>query len=228
MVHATSRSEAMMEWQVAAGGDLLALTNELNAVLDASEADDTISTLLIRLPLFSGDQSWPDWVAVTEDVSRWERAVSRLERSRLATIALLDGAVGGASLDLLLATTIRVAKIGAVLYPPVNDGLPWPGMGMFRFARETGVGGARKSLLWGASLDMPACLALNLVDEVTSSLESTLGAFDERAKISSPPEVSLRWNLIREGGASSANDALGMHLAACDRELRRLQLIGSH
>jgi len=227
VVDLTTRDDGAIEWHVSTGGDLGALTSEIGAALDAAEAAQANTALVVRLPRVGEDRSWPRWSVHTDDVSRWERAILRMERSHVTTIAVLDGEVGGASLDLVLACTMRVATIGSVLHLPINDGQLWPGMGNYRFSREAGMGAARRVLLWSSELDMETCTALNVVDQTTSSLEATVHSVLQLVVEGSSMEVALRWNLLREDAATSADESLGMHLAACNRELRRLGAVGA-
>ena len=62
---------------------------------------------------------WPRDLTVAL-VSKWERALRRLERLPAATIAVADGDCGGPALDALLATDYRIASPAVRLIVPVG------------------------------------------------------------------------------------------------------------
>ena len=216
----------IIEWRPDASADLRRLTSELNGAIDAAEEGGANWPLVIHLPSAEASDAFPSGDVSTEDVNRWERTLFRLERSQLVTIAVLDGVVGGAAFDLLVATTVRVASEGAVVRLAVNAGQLWPGMSLFRLARESGVGAARR-ILFADQLDAPMCAQFNLVNHVAQDLQSAIDSILASLHSIDHSEISRRWALVREGGITLADDVLGLHLAACDRELRRLDALRS-
>ena len=155
-------------------------------------------------------------------VSKWERGLRRLERLPAATIAVADGDCGGAALDALLATDYRIAAASARLLVPIAGGATWPGMALYRLASQAGAAAIRRAVLFGAPIGAAAALALHLVDEVADDLAAALAATAElAASRSSGPELAIRRQLMLDAATTSFEDALGAHLAACDRVLRR-------
>lgn len=222
MSETVTHRDGLVQWRPEGTTDLATLTSQLNGALDAAQEDNPTSVLLIHLPLVDESSSWPRGSVLTEDVNRWERALFRLERSLLVSVAVVDGSVGGAAFDLLLACSVRLATPGSSVQLAINEGQLWPGMGLFRFTREAGVAGARRYLLWKTELDVATLETLNLVDHVTPSIESTIDATIELIGTKDATDVARRWALVREGGVTLADEVLGLHLAACDRELRRV------
>ena len=86
-------------------------------------------------------------------VSKWERALRRLERLPVATTAVAAGDCGGLALDALLATDYRIADPSVRLLVRVQDGATWPGMGLFRLAHQAGAGAIRRAMLFGIPID---------------------------------------------------------------------------
>jgi isomerase DpgB len=154
-------------------------------------------------------------------VSKWERGLRRLERLPATTIAVAVGDCGGIALDALLATDYRIANNSVRLLVPVEDGATWPGMALFRLAQQVGAAAIRRAVLFGAPLEVRDALALRLVDEVTDDTVGALAAVSERTGTFSGTELAIRRQLMFEAATVSFEEALGRHLAACDRELRR-------
>lgn len=206
-------------------GPLPRLTAELNAVCDRLEERTDRSVLGIRLlPVPTDRRSWPSGVGVQE-VNRWERAVRRLEQLPAMIVTTASGVCGGPALDLLLASDFRIASPDLLLMLPVNDGHFWPGMAVYRLAQQLGAGRARQIVLWGDDLDGVRAHELGLVDQLSDDLsEAAHTAVVLMGRISDR-ELAVRRQLLLEAPAAEYQDALGAHLAACDRELRRLAAI---
>jgi isomerase DpgB len=155
-------------------------------------------------------------------VSKWERALRRLERLPAATIAVADGDCGGPALDVLLATDYRIATGSVRLVVPVEGGGTWPGMALYRLAGH-GANAApiRRAVLYGTPVDAAEALTLQLVDELTDDVPKALRIAAERADAVSGTELAIRRQLLHDAASTSFEEALGVHLAACDRALRR-------
>lgn len=166
-------------------------------------------------------RSWPAGAA-QHDVNRWERAVRRLERTEAVIIAIAAGLSGGPAIDLLLAADYRIASGDLRLLLPVNDGHMWPGMAIHRLVQQVGIARARQFVLWGHELSAQRAYDLGLVDELTDDLDPTLAAAALLLGRISGPDFAIRRQLLHEAATSDYDEALGAHLAACDRELRRL------
>lgn len=155
-------------------------------------------------------------------VSKWERALRRLERLPAATIAIADGDCGGLALEALLATDYRIATASVCLTVPVEDGATWPGMALYRLAqRGPNAAVIRRAVLFGTPVEAADALALNLVDELADDVATALALARERAGAISGSELAIRRQLMIDAPTTSFDDALGVHLAACDRALRR-------
>lgn len=171
------------------------------------------------------DGDWPGTVTVS-DVNRWERAVRRLERLTALNIATARGECAGPALDLLLAADVRIATPDALIRLPINDGHFWPGMVLYRLAQHLGVARARQLALWGNTVAPEEAVRLGLVDQISVDRdEAVQNAAMLMGRISGR-ELTVRRQLLLEAVPAEYDDALGVHLAACDRELRRLYPAG--
>lgn len=154
-------------------------------------------------------------------VSKWERVVRRFERLGRVTVAVGSGDCAGTALDLLLAADVRIVAPGTRLLLALAGGAPWPGMTVHRLTQQAGAAGIRRAVLLGTPIDAGRALALNLVDEVTDDPVPALAALVESAGAVAGAEVAIRRQLVFEAGSTTFEDALGAHLAAADRALRR-------
>jgi isomerase DpgB len=160
-------------------------------------------------------------VADVAAVSKWEQAVRRFERLRLPTLVVASGECGGAALDLLLAADVRVATPDLRLRLPFHEQAVWPGMAVFRLVQQLGLAAARRAVLFGAPITAGEALERGLVDRVSGNPERTLAAAARLLGRLSGPDLAIRRQLAFDAQWMSFEDALGPHLAACDRSLRR-------
>jgi isomerase DpgB len=197
----------------------------IGALCDSAEDGDDPRTVVVRV---SGapDRFWTRDLNVAL-VSKWERGLRRLERLPAATIGVASGDCGGPALDALLATDYRIADASLRLVVPVTEGATWPGMALYRLSRQTGGAAVRRSLLLGVPIDAAEALALRLVDELADDAEDAENALAAAAGLTGAfagAEVAIRRQLMIEALSESFEDALGRHLAACDRALRRASI----
>jgi isomerase DpgB len=193
---------------------------ELAAVCDAAEDDAAHPFVLVKVLGVPG----PDWASdlPVALVSKWERGVRRLERLPAVTIAVAEDDCGGTALDALLATDYRIMPAWAKLIVPTVAGATWPGMALYRLARQAGgAAAARRAILFGTPIEAAAAQAIGIIDEVTGNPALAIERAVEVAAAAAGTELAIRRQLMAEALTTSYEDALGVHLAACDRALRR-------
>ena len=193
---------------------------ELAGVCDAAEDGDAHGFVIVRV---SGvpEPEWTRDVSVAL-VSKWERGLRRLERLPAVTIAVADENCGGIALDALLATDYRIMPAWAKLVVPVVDGATWPGMALYRLAKQAGgAAPARRAVLFGTPIGAGAAKAMGLIDEVAGNATLAIEKAMEVAATAEGTELAIRRQLMLEALTTTFEDALGVHLAACDRALRR-------
>lgn len=208
--------EATVDGRLSLTADPIAI---IGAVCDTAE-DLGGGIVIVRV---SGTPAQAQTVELTVRlVSRWERVLRRLERLPVTTIAVATGDCGGLALDTLLATDYRIAADSVRLVVPVTAGATWPGMALYRLAKQAGANSSiRVAALFGVPITASDAFDLGLLDEVTGDVASALTAVTALAGSFVGPEVAIRRRLMFDATALSFEDALGRHLAACDRELRR-------
>jgi isomerase DpgB len=156
-------------------------------------------------------------------VNKWERVLRRLERLGRPTVATVRGDCGGLAAEALLATDYRIASVDARLRLPAGPGGVWPGMGLYRLANQIGFARVRRSVLFGAPLSSVRALEIDLVDEVAQDVQTAVTAAVARLGAADGQDVAVRRQLMLDATTTSFEEALGRHLAACDRLLRRAE-----
>ncbi|MFG2378313.1 enoyl-CoA-hydratase DpgB [Streptomyces sp. NPDC048504] len=192
----------------------------VTAACEAAEDLDGRASVVVHVSGAPGGPL-PDGLTVSL-VSKWERVLRRLERLPATTVAVADGDCGGPALDVLLATDHRIATTTVRLVVPVEGGGTWPGMALYRLAGHgTHAAPIRHAVLYGTPVSAADALALHLVDELTDDVPEALRLAADRARAVSGTELAIRRQLLHEAAGTSFEEALGAHLAACDRVLRR-------
>ncbi|MCC3775015.1 enoyl-CoA hydratase/isomerase family protein [Streptomyces sp. UNOB3_S3] len=199
-----------------------ALIAEVGALCDRVEAG-TAANPAVVLRLTGGPatpRQWPGGTGV-HLVNKWERALRRLERLSAVTIAVADGRCTGPALEVLLSCDYRIGTPALRLALGTTGGEPWPGMALHRLANQLGVARARRLVLFGAEADAAEAARLGLVDEIADDAMGAAAARTTLARGLSTAELAVRRRLLFDATTTSFEDALGTHLAACDRTLRR-------
>jgi isomerase DpgB len=191
------------------------------AVCDRAEDLEGDAVVLLHVS-GSPSEGWAGDLTV-KLVNRWEQVLRRLERLPATTIAGASGDCGGPALDALLATDHRVATASVRLILPVHAGLVWPGMALYRLAKQApNAAAVRHVVLFGGVVEVRDALALHLVHEVTDDPPAAVAVAVARASVVSGTELAVRRQLALDAPTVGFDEALGAHLAACDRTLRRM------
>nr|WP_280692152.1 enoyl-CoA-hydratase DpgB [Kitasatospora sp. GAS204B] len=190
----------------------------LNAL--CSQAEDGVLGTALVLRVGGVPATGPTEPPALALVNKWERALRRLERLDLPTIALATGDCGGTALEALLATDHRIADPATRLLPAGADGV-WPGMALYRLVHQAGVAPARRSVLFGTAIPAERALALHLLDQLADDPSAALAATVDSLTTAAGAGLGIRRQLMHDAATTSFEEALGRHLAACERLLRR-------
>ncbi|MGD3108707.1 enoyl-CoA-hydratase DpgB [Streptomyces sp. YGL11-2] len=199
---------------------------ELIADLDAARerVEDAGAGAVLVLALGPATTApWPGPGVAVHEVNKWERALRRVERLDAPVIAVAEGSCAGPAADMLLVADVRIARTDLRIALPRNDDRCWPGMALYRLVHQYGVARSRRIVLGEAQLTAERALAMGLVDEVTHEPQVALDAALATLRTVSGTDWAIRRRLLLEAHDASFEDALGAHLAACDRELQRLR-----
>lgn len=200
--------------------ELPAITGALSDLCTRAEASPSHAPLLIRIG--GTPTRWPGDVNMQE-VTRWEREVRRLERLPCMIVAAVEGVCTGPGLDVLATSDLRIASPGSVIRLSTNADETWPGMCLYRLVLQIGLGHMRRAALFGGELDVHRAVSIGLIDEVEPDPSRRAAELLPFLSGRSGKEVAIRRTLALEASSSRYEDALGVHLAACSRELRRLE-----
>ncbi len=192
------------------------LVATLETALDTVETDGT--PLVLDVGGAPG-RGWADDLEIGM-ITKWERTVRRLERVPAVTVSVAAGDVGGTALDALLATDLRVATPDTRLLPAPDDAATWPGMAAYRMAQQAGAGAVRQAVIFGVPVDAGRALELGLVHQVEPRPGEVPERFQRLARGVVGRELAVRRRILLDATTTGFEEALGAHLAACDRQLR--------
>ncbi len=197
----------------------MACVSAVETICAAVESDEAT----VMLPVYVSGTPDPTWMHGLDValVTKWERSLRRLERLGVTTVAIASGDCGGVALDALLTTDYRIATPDLRLSLPVDAEATWPGMAIFRLAQQVGGTRMRRAILFGAPVDASDGVDLGLIDELAEDPAHALGAAAAMVRTFSGRELAIRRQLMFDAATASFEEALGRHLAACDRALRR-------
>lgn len=215
----TTAERVIARVEIASGTPSPTIVAELNAVCDA--ADDARSGFVVldvrgRVQ-DARDPRYPDANLFTQ----WERAVRRFERLPAITVSVSAGECGWFETGLVLATDYRVASSSLRLSFRDGCGNVVPTMGTYRLAVQIGVARSRRYVCLGADMTAPEALDLGVVDAIGNDGEAALRTFIESAAAWNADDLAIRRRLLQESTYRSFEDALGTHLAARDRMVRK-------
>ncbi|MGP3925048.1 enoyl-CoA-hydratase DpgB [Streptomyces sp. 8N616] len=195
-----------------------ATVKAVQAVCD--EAEDRPGSGVVALQISGAPaQGWTSGLDVMQ-VSKWERTLRRLERLPRATVAVASGDCGGAALDAFLTCDVRVVTPGTRLLVPGDGTATWPGMAGYRLVQLAGAARVRRALLFGLPIEAPEALTLGIADELAYDPAAAVATAAGLVSGLAGKEVAIRRQLLFDASTTSFEDALGPHLAACDRALR--------
>lgn len=209
----------LLKMDIDGRSSIIELTAQVNGICEQVE-EESHAVMVLHFTK-SSLREWPGPTSI-QDVSRWERAVRRLERLAAAIIAMASGTIRGPILDLLLVCDYRIAATDLRLHMSVNDGHVWPGLAIHRLVNQVGVAWSRKLVMWAHEITAQRAFDMGLVDEISNITLDTMRAAVSRFNPMSGAEIAIRRQLLLEAPTTTFEEALGTHLAACDRELRRL------
>jgi isomerase DpgB len=157
-------------------------------------------------------------------LTQWEQALRRVERLPSATVSATERQCGPFALEVLLSTDFRLASYDLNIRLQGPAGHVWPGMGLYRLANQVGAARSRRLSLFGANLSAIEAAQLGLIDEVVDQVMPRATTFVQSLPKGTCADVAVRRRLLLDAIGSTFENALGSHLAACDRLMRQIAL----
>lgn len=156
---------------------------------------------------------------------KWEKMCVRLERLRALTISVLNGSTVGGGVQLALCTDLRIAHPNTTFQlPEVKMGF-LPGMGIYRVAKNIGLGRAKQWVLQSSTLTAQQALNWGLINDVSEDLDSALQEHIDASSPVNPVAIQLARRLLNESFHDSFEDAIGHFLAAQQRAISHDQFL---
>jgi isomerase DpgB len=198
---------------------------EIHKACNSVEEISGCRALIVQINGRDGPKSrlrWPGDVDL-QLVSQWEKALRRIERLDACTIAVATRHCNGIALEILLTSDYRIGTSDMCVQLSSPGEMMWPGMSVHRLVGRIGLNESRRLLMFGGELSGVVAAVVGILDETVIEPAAVRRAIEEKLKDVTAGGHSLRRQLLLEGSSSTYEDALGMHLAACDRELRQRQ-----
>jgi len=198
------------------------LISTLTKTVDAAEDAGASAVLMLRIgesrPMTAASP-WPGAVGV-HLVSQWERLLRRLERLEATSVAVLQGRCSLLAMELLLVADHRLATQDCTVELRDSQGEVWPGMLLHRLVRHLGIALTRRLLLGDGPMSAHRGVELALIEQVIVDFGLTNAKIVEYLKLDRLRDWPVHRRLLLDTAAMTFDDALGLHLAACDRTLR--------
>ncbi|MFI8372292.1 enoyl-CoA-hydratase DpgB [Streptomyces sp. NPDC085466] len=212
----TMRAVEVLEVGIdAAAGLTRELIATVGGVCDRAE-DSQGAVVVLRTLGATGHVPAPDMAVLT----KWEGVLRRLERLPAASVAAMSGPCAGVALDAAMAADYRVAHPKTELVLSTASGEVWPGMALYRMGRLSQRGPARRAVLFGMPVGADEAFAAGLVDELSEKPVAGAARLVGHLSGGWGADLAIRRDLLW-GSTAEFEGALGGHLAACDRVLRR-------
>lgn len=193
----------------------------LNEICDQVEDAGYSSVLLIQPD--SDNAGIPD----SEDnidihrIRSWEKLIRRIETLDALSIFAANSGINSVSMAGLLVSDYRIVSDHVNFSLADENQNIMPGMLLHRLAHQLGIAHSRQMILLGNPMGAETAKALGLIDEVSVNIPERITHLIESLEPNCLPELSMRRRLLYEASSTHYEDALGVHLAACDRLLRR-------
>lgn len=199
------------------------LINHLNSAIKSVNSASEENCIVFQI---TGTKD-PDphaWPGTTPElnvhlISQWEQTLRQIELFNILTCATIEGNCNECGLQLLLATDVRIIQKDATIQ--INDNGMWPGMAIHRLANQLGTSIGRRLVFFEKKITADEAFKIHLIDFIADDVDNERDKFlSSRATIKSS-NIALRRSLLQEATSESFETALGSHLAACDRLLRK-------
>jgi isomerase DpgB len=201
---------------------------EIKQVFDDFDDRRRGSIVLLYLhgsPEASADQTWPgnERELDVHLVSQWEQSLRRLERLPAITIGAAEGTCSGVALEVLLATDYRLVSTDFSIRLRGPLGGMWPGMATHRLANQLGAAKSRRLTLFGKELSGLQLQELGVADEACNDVKVCIRRFVDSLEENADADIAIRRTLLLEAMSTPFEEALGAHLAGCDRLIRSMR-----
>ncbi len=190
------------------------MLSELTKLIDYLE-DESQCTLVIFKGLNTEKVSVNPNPPNIDICRKWENFLLRVERFLGASMACIDGFCTCFHLQLALVCDYRVATTNSIFQiPEVKEGY-LPGMSIFRLAKYTGIGIARRLLFTGIQWSIQEAVMFGIIDRQCEpeDLTRTIQEAQESLMPIHPEVLRNTRRLLNESFATHYEEAIGHFLA---------------
>ncbi|MDK1288839.1 enoyl-CoA hydratase-related protein [Pseudoalteromonas umbrosa] len=191
--------------------------NQLNRFFDDIESSE--HSIIMHIDVVTENEQWLP--AQIEEMStlypKWEKCIGRLEKLKNVKIVSCPNKVSQFALELLFVADYRVASNQAGLNLAAAQFDIIPTTFIYRAAHLLGDQQAKKLFLFGQSITANEGVNIGLYDELSDSAAEVVERVVNTLTPTLLNQFSIRRRLIADSHNQSIGEALGSHLAACDR-----------
>lgn len=200
------------------------MIDDVNLACDQAQDAGPGSVLVVRLaPGKKGGALFPaGGPSELPMLSQWERALQRIEKLPIPTLAVVEGHCFGLMMEILLTTDFRIASAESRIGLARVGQTLWPSMAIHRLVAQIGGAHARAAVLLGTEWDAAAALGVGLINKVSKDVDVCADAHVRFCEQAAFADLGVRRRLLLEATSTTHDQALGAHLAACDRALRAM------
>jgi isomerase DpgB len=213
----------LIELELAADSVISGLViDDINLACDQAQDAGPGSVLAVRLaPGKNSGALFPaGGHAEVHMLTQWERALQRLEKLPIPTLAVVEGDCFGLMLEILLTTDFRIASVDSRIGLARVGQTLWPSMAIHRLVAQIGGAHARAAVLLGTEWDAATALSVGLINKASKDVDACADAHVRFCAQAGFADLGIRRRLLLEATSATHDQALGTHLAACDRALR--------
>lgn len=198
------------------------LLQKLNAALDRAEDVGSNAHLEIEICGMDCLADFTLWPGATDVliVNKWEQMLRRIERMQTLSAVSAHGHCTAEALELLLVADHRAVSQETYIHLSARNHDVWPSMALHRLCHQIGYARARRSMLFGDMLTGGQLQHWGVVDSIAAG-QAPFDVREWRLVANDPGDLPMRRRLLQDAVESSFDEALGAHLAACDRALKR-------
>jgi len=199
------------------------LIDQLKAVVNSVNSASEENCIVFQI-IGTKDQDPQAWPGITPElsvhlISQWEQTLRQIELLNVLTCAIIERNCNECGLQLLLTTDVRIIQKDAIIQ--INHNGMWPGMTIHRLANQLGTSRGRRLVFFENKITAYRAFQIDLIDFIANDVDKERDSFLSSRATTKLSSIALRRSLLQEATSEPFETALGSHLAACDRLLRK-------
>jgi isomerase DpgB len=183
------------------------------------EVESSSEDIIMSFELYTMNEGWlPSQIKeMSQMYSKWEKCVARLEKIKNMKIVSCPNNVSQMALEFLMVADYRIVGVKSNLKLVTEQLGIVPTTALYRATKLLGTQLAKRIFLFGQAVDATEGVKLGIYDECTQDTEVAEGKLIDSMSEDVMNLFSVRRRLIEDSHNLTIHEALGAHLAACDR-----------